>query len=101
MKTATANRLQPQQDQWLGEPVVERWGIYNQMTEATPLFDRRPFGLYTGPPASDELAIVTGENSYYDIVGRWVYSSVVTPKDIAWSEVVLWHPQCVSRAETR
>ncbi len=70
MRAATENRVQRQEDHWLGEPIVEHQGTYDQVAGAIPLFCRRPFALYTAPPATDQLALVTGENPYFDEVVR-------------------------------
>jgi Domain of unknown function (DUF932) len=60
----------PKEFHWLGEPVVEHQGTYDQVAGAIPNFGRRPFGLYTRPTPKDEFPFVTGENPYYDEVLR-------------------------------
>jgi hypothetical protein len=70
VNTTAAARRRPQESHWLGEPVIERRGTYDQVAEAIPLFARRQFALYTAPQASDELPLLTGENPYYDEVVR-------------------------------
>jgi Domain of unknown function (DUF932) len=70
MTTSTSGKLKPQEFHWLGEPVVEHQGTYDQVAGAIPNFGRRPFGLYTRPTPKDEFPFVTGENPYYDEVLR-------------------------------
>jgi hypothetical protein len=70
MKTSTETRLKPQESHWLGEPVVQHRGTYDQVAEEIPYFGRRAFALYTAPAAEDELPFVIGENPYYDEVIR-------------------------------
>ncbi|MDR3746668.1 MAG: DUF932 domain-containing protein [Acidobacteriota bacterium] len=70
MNTSTETRLKPQEFRWLGEPVVQHHGTYDQVAEEIPYFGRRAFGLYTAPAAEDELPFVMGENPYYDEVIR-------------------------------
>ena len=70
MNTNAARRRQHQERHWLGEPIIEKRGTYDQVAEAIPLFARRQFALYTAPSASNELPFLTGENPYYDEVVR-------------------------------
>ena len=70
MSATTSSNLQPQESHWLGEPVIQHQGTYDQVAETIPLFGRRPFALYTKQAARDELAVVIGENPYYDEVLR-------------------------------
>jgi hypothetical protein len=70
MKTSTETRLKPQESHWLGEPVVQHHGTYDQVAEEIPYFGRRAFALYTAPAAEDELPFLMGENPYYDEVIR-------------------------------
>jgi hypothetical protein len=53
---------------WLGEPVVDAHGTYDQVEDLIPIFGRRPFALYTAPPAPDQLPLLVGENPYHDEV---------------------------------
>ena len=70
MKTSIETRLKPQESHWLGEPVVQHSGTYDQVAEEIPYFGRRAFALYTAPAAEDELPFLMGENPYYDEVIR-------------------------------
>ena len=69
MTTATALNGQPLREaHWLGESLVNSHGTFDQVEGLLPTFGRRPFALYTAPPAPEQLPLVVGENPYYDEV---------------------------------
>lgn len=70
MTPIASGNIRRHESRWLGEPVVQHKGTYDQVAEAIPLFDRRAFALYTKPEAGNELPLVMGENPYYDEVLR-------------------------------
>jgi len=71
MTTANATEGQPLRvPHWLGEPVINAHGTFDQVEALIPKFDRRPFALYTAPPAPDQLPLLVGENPYHDEVFR-------------------------------
>jgi hypothetical protein len=60
--TNRTTQAKPREDHWLGEPVVDHKGTYDQVEELIPVFGRRTFALYTGG------LFAFGENPYYDEV---------------------------------